>query len=429
MSFAYQISEKLLQYIWQFQLFVNTDFVTAEGMPLNLLHQGSLNNNQGPDFTDGRVSYHETVWVGNIELHVRSSDWFEHGHSSDCNYKNVILHVVWIHDATIELPFPTLVIKDYVDEALLLRFSDLMKIAAFVACDKEIGVVDEIVVEKWKERLLAERLLQKAQLFLKEWEQTKGDWDEVCWRYLAKSYGGKVNGEGFYQLARSLPWKQLKRERADRFRLEALLLGQAGLLEEELLDDYFLSLKKEYAHLTRKWNLQPIRNSMYLLRMRPSNFPALRISQLAGFIHLNEYLLSGFLHTKQIFALKSWMTSAASSYWDHHYRFGDTSAYLVKKTGESFLEAIVINTIVPAVFAFGLHHQDDSFCKLAIEWLSALDAESNGIVDGFKKTGLKVQSAFDSQALIQMKLNYCDKKLCLDCSIGNAVLNKPQQRL
>ena len=416
------MTERLLQYIWQFQYFNLYSLITEEGEELQVIHPGSFNTNQGPDFTDAKIKIHETVWAGSIEIHINTSDWKNHKHSGDKNYKNVILHVVWQHDTDLQLTCSTFVLQDKVPKLLLGKYDELMNVDNFIACQKHIQQINTITWQSWKERLLIERLANRTQLIFHHLKKTNNHWEETFWWLLAKNFGVKLNSIAFEKIAQSVSINILAKHKDQIHQLEALLFGQAGLLDADFTEDYPILLQKEYQFLKKKYNLQKIESSLIFLRMRPSNFPTIRLAQLAMLVHNSLHLFSKIKEAGDVKSIKQLLNVTANDYWHYHYTFDETSAFKKKKLGEQMIENILINTVVPILFAYGHYQNENIYKDKALQWLEDIKAEKNSITTGFAALQVENKTAFDSQALIQLKNEYCTKKRCLDCSIGNKLL-------
>lgn len=415
------MTERLLQFIWQFQYFNQTELITISAESLKVIFPGQYNTNQGPDFLDAKIKLGKTTWAGSVELHLRTSDWKKHRHSGDKNYNNVILHVVWEDDGTGD-KIPVLELKGRVSKLLLQRYKDLMEASSFIPCEKMIHSVKEITWRSWKDRLLAERLTRKASIAEAFLNQNNYHWEETFWWMLARNFGMKVNADAFEAVAKSVPVNILARHKSQIHQLEALLLGQAGLLEESFNDDYPNLLQREYKFLKEKYKLKPVHVPVHFLRMRPGNFPTIRLAQLAALVQNAAHLFSKIKEATSVKEVKTWFTETANDYWHYHYRFDKTSAFRKKELGHSMTDNIIINTICPVLFAYGSYHGEEKYKDKALKWLEKTAAESNSITKGFAKMGIENKNAFDSQALIELKNEYCSKKRCLDCGVGNALL-------
>ncbi len=417
------MTEKLLQFIWQYQYINVVGLQTTNGESLEILKQGSLNHNQGPDFSDASIKISGLQLFGTIELHINTSHWKKHAHSSDKNYNNVILHVVWINDEKDEQQIPTLELQSLVPKILLDKYNFLMQQDDKIPCHSFLPALTELSWLAWKERLVAERLIKKSEAILQSLVTNKNNWEETFWQHLAYNFGLKVNADFFKQIAVSLPNNLLSKNKNQQILLEALLFGQANLLIEKSTNNYVNQLKKEFAFLKKKYNLKPIEGSAYFLRMRPSNFPTIRLAQLAALIAKSNHLFSQIKFANNIKEIKEMFSVLCSEYWNHHYTLKDEeSSFKEKKLGEKMIDLIIINTIIPVVFAVGMYYNDDQLKTKAIHWLQELKAEENSILKTWTEHKIKVKSAFDSQALLQLSKFYCKEKMCLQCAVGTSIL-------
>jgi hypothetical protein len=416
------MTERLLQYIWQFQYFNGVGLQTEEGELLQIIHPGTFNTNQGPDFSDAKIKINNTTWAGSIELHTKTSDWKNHKHSDDKNYKNVILHVVWQQGVNLNLPCSTLVLEDKVSKLLLTKYDELMQSGQFIPCEKHIHQINSLSWQSWKERLLVERLQIRTEAVLEHQQKNNNHWEETFWWLLAKNFGAKLNSVAFEKVAQSVPVNMLAKHKTQIHQVEALLFGQAGLLDENFTEDYPKLLQKEYQFLKKKYNLQKIEASMIFLRMRPSNFPTIRLAQLAMLVHTSLHLFSKIKECSSVNQIKQLLQVTANDYWHYHYVFDEATAFRKKKLGEEMVNNILINTVVPVLFAYGHYHGENNYKDKALQWLEDIKAEKNSITKGFEYLNVENKTAFDSQALIQLKNGYCNKKRCLDCSIGNKLV-------
>jgi Protein of unknown function (DUF2851) len=423
------MTERLLQYIWQFQHFNKAHLVCTTGEALQILHPGQHNHNQGPDFLNAKIQVGHTVWAGNIELHVLASDWLYHGHSSDKNYQNTILHVVWREDTVLPNNFYTLVLNNRVAAELLGQYEKWMLSAAFVPCGHKINTVNTLVFTAWKERLLLERLQQKAQQVQAYLKQTENHWETAFWWLLARNFGATVNSSAFEKIAQTIPITLLARTKGQLPQTEALLLGQAGLLQQDFNESYPRLLTKEFEFLHHKHQLPIAFVQLHFLRMRPANFPTVRLAQLAMLIHHSEHLFAKIKDSDSLDAVKELLNVTAGEYWDTHYLLDEPSPYMPKKTGAQMVNNLLINTVIPVVYAYGAYHGQVRYTEKAIDWMAAITAEKNSITKGFEALGIANQSAIDSQALIQLKNEYCNQKRCLDCAVGNHLLAAQKQLL
>jgi hypothetical protein len=416
------MTERLLQFIWQFQYFNKNELTTSAGEILQIIHTGQYNNNQGPDFLNAKIKIGNTVWAGNIELHLKTSDWEKHNHDADDNYNNVILHVVWENDRQQHNSIPIFELKERVSKILLQRYEELMNSAKFIACEKTIHSVRDIIWKNWKERLLAERLIRKGKTVEIYLQQSNYHWEETFWWMLARNFGIKVNADAFEEVAKTIPVTILAKHKNQIHQLEALLLGQANLLQTDFSEEYPKMLQKEYKFLKKKYNLKQCHSSVFFLRMRPGNFPTVRLAQLAMLVNKSAHLFSKIKEAESVKEIKEWFDVTANDYWHYHYRFDETSSFKKKKLGKSMTNNIIINTVAPVLFSYGNYHSEEKYKQKVLQWLEDISAENNSIIKGFMNLTIENKNAFDSQALIELKNEYCNKKRCLDCAVGNAIL-------
>ena len=416
------MTEKLLQYIWQFQHFNKSALQTTDGEQLEIFFPGNINGDQGPDFSNAKIKIANTTLAGSIELHCRSSEWNKHQHDLDKNYKNVVLHVVFQNDVLIDNGIPVLELQTRISKIMLERYDHLMNATSFIACANSIASVKELTWIGWKERLLAERLTRKSSRVIAMLGQSHTHWEEVFWWLLARSFGTKVNADAFEAIARTISINILAKHKNSIHQLEAILLGQANLLNSEFADDYPKLLQREYKFLRTKYQLKPIYQPVHFLRMRPVNFPGLRLAQLAMLIQQSTHLFSKITEEDDVQVIKRWLKLTANDYWHYHYTFDQQTAYKPKTIGAGMIDSIIINTLVPTVFAYGLLHKDQRMKDKALHWLENLLAEKNSITSGFEQIGVSSKSAYDSQALLELKNEYCNKKRCIQCSVGNYLI-------
>ena len=420
------MKEKLLQYIWQFQYFNKNELTTTDGEPLSIIRQGNFNTNQGADFSEAKIKIGDTTWAGNIELHINSSDWNLHNHSSDKNYNNVILHVVWQHDKEIKdstgNTLPTLQLQERISNLVLDKYEGLMNSSSFIPCESHVHTINDLTLLSWKQRLLAERLESRSAIIFSLLKQTNFHWEETFWWLIAKNFGIKVNSEAFEKIARSLPVSILAKHKNQIQVLESLLFGQACLLEKDFTEGYPKMLQKEYRFYKNKYTLEQPQLQLFFLRMRPANFPTLRLSQLAMLISNSTHLFSKVKESRSVAGVSNLLNVTANDYWHYHYVFDEASAFKKKRLGEQMINNILINTIVPVLFAYGLHHNEQQYKDKAIAWLEEIASEKNVITKGFEALKFSNKNSFDSQSYIQLKNEYCNHKRCLECSIGNSLL-------
>jgi hypothetical protein len=425
------MKEEFLQFVWEHHLFGKSNLKTVDGKPLEILSTGRPNYDSGPDFFNARIRIGDTTWAGNIEIHQKSSHWFQHKHNTDPAYNNVVLHVVEHYDKAVAInseELPTLEIS--YPPALLENFEQLLKSKKWIACEEKLAIVDPFVLRFWYSSLMIERLQSKTQNILGILSQNTNNWNETFYQLLARNFGMKTNAVPFELLARSLPLQTLSKHKNNLFQIEALLFGQAGLLNETLLgDDYFLSLRNEYSFLYKKYNLSGVDAHLWkFMRLRPVNFPTIRIAQLAALIHQSSALFSRILEIDDLNDIRKLFNVTASEYWDTHYRFNKISAEdKPKHLGENTFQNLVINTIAPLLFVYGEHHMNQRMKDRALNFLEQLPPEQNQITDKWNELGIESRSAFESQALIQLKKEYCENKRCLHCQLGTKIITSIKQ--
>lgn len=422
------MKEDILQFIWKFQYFNNSQLVSTSGDAISILHPGTQNFNQGPDFIEAKIKINDTLWAGNVELHVNSSHWNLHHHSSDNNYDNIILHIVWKHDEEIKDAngnhLPTLELETRVSKLLIEKYTQLMETPQFIPCEKLEHQLSNLSLISWKQRLVAERLLLKSEKIIQILQKTNYNWEETFWWMIAANFGLKVNSEMFKKIAQTLPQNLLAKHKNSIIQIEAMLFGQAGLLEKNFEEKYSRMLQKEYRFYQKKYKLKPVDGELFFLRMRPANFPTIRLAQLAMLIHNSEHLFSKIKDASSILDIKKMFDLEANDYWHYHYSFDEQTDYKVKKLGRQMIDNLIINTIVPILFSYGLHHEDEFYKEKAIKWLEEVSPEKNAITKGFEALNYTNKNAFDSQAFIQLKNEYCNHKRCLECTIGNSLMKK-----
>ena len=416
------MTERLLQYIWQFQYFNKTSLQTVEGETVEIVYQGSYNTNQGPDFFEAKLKIGNTLLIGNVELHCKTSEWNTHKHSADKNYANVIAHIVWENDCTLPNNLPTIILQDRVSKILLEKYQKLLNTSSFIPCENSISTVPEITWLSWKERLLIERLEQKSTIVNEYLSKNNYHWEETFWWMIAKNFGIKVNSEAFEKIAQSIPITVLAKHKNQLHQIEALLFGQAGLLDKDFEEDYPILLRKEYQFYKSKYNLQSTNANLFFLRMRPANFPTVRLAQLAMLIVHSVHLFSKIKEIEEVENVKKLLNVTANDYWHYHYNFDELSTYKIKNVGVQMINNLIINTVIPILFAYGHYTKEHNFKDKALRWLTQLTAEKNSRINGFLALQITIKNAFDSQALLQLKNEYCSKKRCLECAVGNKLL-------
>jgi len=420
------MSEELLQYVWQHFLYDQGNLLSTCGQSLEIFNPGQKNTDAGPDFFNALIRIGATLWAGNVEVHLKSSDWYGHKHHLDAAYNNVILHVVLENDRDVVLPdgqaLPVFIPR--IRAEILDRYRLLVHEKTWPACHASLPNVDVVFTISTLDSVLVDRLKEKTMFLTDRLSKNKSNWNETFYQMLARNFGFHVNALPFDMLARSLPLSVLSRHKGSLFQIEALLFGQSGLLNEVLLgDDYFLALREEYSFLAKKYSLKGIECHVWkFLRLRPANFPTVRIAQFAALIHQSQGLLAKITEQNNVESLKAFFDLTASDYWDTHYQFNRSSGNLPKTMGEESKNNVLINTVVPFLYLFGERNNRQELKHLAIELLESVPPEKNQIITRCAELGIPVRHAADSQALIQLKKTCCDRKKCLSCQIGTKVL-------
>ena len=418
--------EELLQYIWKHGLFEKDNLKTTSNEMLEILAVGTWNTDSGPDFFNASLKINGTLWAGNVEIHLKASDWYAHGHNSDKAYDNVILHVVLENDQTIfhvdGSPVPVFVPQ--IVQGLEQSYKQLMAETRWPACHSTLPNIDPIYKYAALSSVLVQRINNKAQRIVETLKRNKNDWNETFYQHLAQNFGFKTNALPFELLARSLPLKILSKYKHDLFKVEALLFGQSGMLNDQLLgDDYFIELRNEYSYLAKLHKLRGIESHLWkYMRLRPANFPTIRLAQFARLIHRSESLFSKLLEMENTDTMIAQFDVATSDYWKSHYKFNTPSKHSPKQLGESARNNPLINTVAPFFFIFGDRSNKQHLKNRALEILERIEPENNSIIDRWKELGFEPLNAFDTQALIELKTNFCDAKKCLHCQLGSKII-------
>jgi hypothetical protein len=422
------MTEDLLHFIWKYKLLKPINLYTTSKTELQIIKTGEHNTHAGPDFTNARIKIGDTEWAGTIEIHKKSSDWFLHNHHTDKAYDNVILHVVYEHDKEIQnskqQPIPCLELKPFLMDGVLEKYENLYKNKQPIPCGTLFTDVPDIIKEPWLERMLVDRLEDKTNFVQELFTFTKNNWDETFYLLLFKNFGFHINSDAFLQIAKSIPLNTLLKHANSTQQVEALLFGQSGLLHKDLKDEYTQNLFKEYNYLKHKYQLIPIPHNLKFLRLRPQNFPTIRLAQLANFILKYQHTFSKIVEATKIEDVKKLFTISVSDYWQTHYTLDELSVFEEKNFGKSSIENIIINTVCPLLFFYGKIKQDESLIEKAVKWYDELKPEKNNITKLFEELSFKPKHAGHSQALIQLNNNYCTNKKCLQCSIGVFILSK-----
>lgn len=417
------MKEEFLHYLWRFHLLQN-QLDTTKNEKVEVLNAGLLNSDAGPDFIQAKIKIGETVWAGSIEMHLKASDWIKHGHHTDKAYNSTILHVVYKCDTDIKLEngetIPCLEIAGKFNAELLEKYERFLKSKKWIPCSGQMANFPKIKLSVFYTRLIIERLEEKTQSILHRLETNKNDWEETFYQVLAGGFGLKINQEIFQKVAESLPLKKVLWHHTDLFQIESLLFGQAGLLQmSSFTDDYPRTLKKEYDYLSKKYNLKPEQGHLWkFLRIRPSGFPTLRIAQFAALFAAHQNLFSKVLETEKIENLRNLFNVSASTYWNTHFRWETESKFQVKKLSLDRVNLLIINVIIPFVFLYAKQRTQEKLMDRALAFLEKLSPEKNKIITNYANEGIEFSSALHTQALIQLKTKYCDKRRCLSCPVG-----------
>ena len=419
--------EEFLHYLWRFRL-LDPKLETVAGEPVTVIQPGEHNRDAGPDFINARVRIGSTTWAGNVEIHVQASDWYRHGHQEDPAYENVVLHVVMNNDLKGKerelLKIPQVEIRDRFPLSIYERYEYFLNNHQRIPCENLIRGLDPFVFGHWADALVSERLEGKCLRFRRSLESSRFDWDETFYRQLAYAFGFRINSLAFEQLARSLPYRLLLRHQGNLFQLEALVFGQAGLLDQAFTGEYPRLLSQEYHFLRQKYSLTPVNPTLWkFLRLRPSNFPTLRLAQFAGLLHRTGKLLDTFLQADNAATLAEMLMVQASEYWNDHYIFDRDSPHRHKLLGLSSVHLLILNLVAPFLFYYGEEKGIEPYKEKGLQLLGELPGENNSVIALFRELGLPVSQASQTQALIQMKSRYCDRKKCLECRIGKALLS------
>ncbi len=423
------IREDFLHYLWKYKYFAVNKLRTTAKETIQIINAGEHNLNSGPDFFNSKIIIDKQTWAGNVEIHVKSSDWYLHHHENDSNYDNVILHVVWLHDIDIyqknNTVIPTLELHNFTSQKILNNYKKLFsKKLKFINCEFDVSSINEFTLNNWLEKLYIEKLEQKSEVIYELLRQSNNNWEAVLFKLLAKNFGLKVNGDSFLNLANSIDFKVIRKEHFKLINLEALFFGQAGFLQEDGEETYHQSLKNEYEFLKLKYHLESLYNGQFqFFRLRPSNFPTVRLAQFAMLYFKQHNLFSKILEANSLKDLYSLFDVKPSVFWEQHYNFTSNSLKRSKKLTEPFIDLLIINSIIPIKFVFQkqIGKLDE---ELFLNLIREIKPEKNSIITKFDGLNIKVKNAMDSQALLLLKSEYCNANLCLQCAVGNFLLNR-----
>lgn len=421
--------EDLLHFIWEFRKFNFLNLFTACGKSVEILNPGKINKLDGPDFFMAKIKIDDTIWVGNVEIHINASDWYKHQHQLDKKYENIILHVVYKNDLKSDFPFPVLELQGKIPPILFQRFLKIMESKSNILCQNYLPEIPNIIKTNWQERLLIERLERKNKEIEALFFETKNDWENTFFRYLGRYLGGSKNKNTFDLLFKSFELNILSKHADNIFQIEAILLGQAGFLEGNHKEEYPNKIKEEYLFLKHKYKLTPIPLFLWDFKsIRPPSYPNIRLVQLAQIIHYNFPFFDKIIQNNGAEINLLFENIAASNFWTNHYLFKPSTQPIIKKTGLSFANMIYINVIFPFLYTYGKLSQKPWMQENALQYIRKLKPEKNHITALFKPNEFENHNAANSQSLIQLFENYCSKKKCLNCSIGNKILREEKTK-
>lgn len=420
-----------MQYIWNHRLWKQSDMTTVDGRQVYVIDQGRWNNDSGPDFFNAKIRLDEETWCGDIEIHIKASDWYRHHHDNDAAYKSVILHVVEKDDAEVTLPGS----NETIPQIRLLCHHDFKEFYAHLVnnsinslpCAGSLGNIEQIRKTEWFTSLAFERLIAKSERIEKLLEQTCGNWEEVCYITFARALGTGINGEPFQRLATNVPLRLFGKHSDNVLAIESVLFGQAGMLNEEIPDNpYYLRLKSEYAFMANKFGLHPIENLNWkMMRMRPANFPHRRIALLAAHLAGGFRMMSCLMSARKLEDVRLIFTKQLTGFWSNHFNF-NSQGNAPTSLSRSTIDSLIINVAVPMIYTFGISqlsgHEGENYQERAIEWLEQLTPEKNAIISMFGNAGISCEDAFTSQAMIQLRRNYCETRKCIYCRFGHELL-------
>ena len=415
--------EEFLYYLWENRL-IDKALQTTEGESVDMVATGYRNTDSGPDFLEARIQIGDKLWAGHVEIHVKTSDWNRHGHQNDKAYQNVILHVVYENDSKVN-DIPTIELRGHFDEMLFANYQRFISSKSWIPCEKSITKVPVFTRLSWLDRMAVERLESKSETVTKILETNQFDWEDALYKLLMRYFGLKVNNEAFEYLSNILPFKTLLKHADNLVQVEAMLMGCAGFLEDDFKEEYPLLLKREFSVMKAKFNLLTIPAERWrFMRMRPSNFPTIRLAQMAQLIHKNGGLFSKIKAAKSTAEVKAMFDVATSAYWETHYRFGVSTESKPKHLGNTTADVLIINAVAPLLFCYGKLHKDESVCETAMQFLEETEAEDNAVIRHFAQCGVTAENAIQTQALLHLYSYFCKRKRCLECRIANVLLHK-----
>lgn len=421
------MKEEFLHHIWKFRLFNQLNLLSTSGETIEIVKVGNHNFDAGPDFFNAQLKIGNTLWAGNVEIHLNASDWKKHLHQHDKAYDNIILHIVYNADEPIYRvsgeTIPTLELKEKIEKKIIQNYLLLKSNSDWIPCEKQVGAVPRLIINNTLDKLLLERLERKSTSIIDSLKINNNNWEETFYQLLARNFGFKTNAEPFELLAKSIPSLLLAKHKNSLLQIEAMLFGQAGLLDEHLEDKYLQALQNEYVFLKQKLKLHSIDAHLWkFLRLRPVNFPTIRIAQFANLIFNSTHLFSKIIETENCGDIKKLLNVDVSDYWHTHFVFDKTSTPAKKHLGDDSVNNIIINTVVPFLFVYGKQKNEVKYVERALQFLEQTAGEHNSIINKWGALKLSVKNAYSTQALLQLKNEYCSHKKCLSCNIGNYLL-------
>lgn len=430
------ISEALLHYVWKNKIFSSFNFQTTHGKVLQIIHPGYSHQDAGPDFKQAILKIGDIIWAGDVEIHISSSDWYKHNHHLDEKYNSVILHVVYHFDKDVLIHnkeiIPTFEIQNFISKELLCKYDSLFQSVQTIPCAQFVknfinnpSDKSQLFFSQLYNRNLIDRLEEKQKMIFKILENSSNDWNETIFKLLTKNFGFKTNDNAFELLSKSIPFKVVKYHSNNHLQIYALLFGQSGLLEDQSEDEYYNALQNEYQYLRKLYRLIPIfKKNWNLLRLRPQNFPCIRLAQLSEILHHSPELFSCIENHTEMNQFETLFINETDQYWENHFHFKKQTHIHSTLLGKPTFQLLMINTIIPLFYAYGTFSGNLDFKDKALDLLSKIEPENNKIVRLYKELGFPVSSAFDSQAILEISKSYCEKKLCLECGIGKKILSE-----
>lgn len=414
------MKEEFIYYLWENRL-LSKNLTTTDGETVDVISVGNRNYNSGPDFLDARVKIGDTLWIGHVEIHTNASDWFRHGHQDDDAYNNVILHVVYYYD-TERLDIPTIEIKGKFDESIYERYNGYLRSRRWIPCEKIIAGIQQFTWLLWLERIVVERLETQVKDVFSKLAANNQDWEETLYQRIMRYCGLKVNNDAFERLAQLLPLRILRKHIDNPLQVEAMFFGCAGFLEQDFTEEYPILLQREYKILKSKFHLTTMPKSYWkFLRLRPPNFPTIRIAQMASMLCLSDNFFSKALTVNDLDSIRNLFNVDVNNYWDTHFQFEKPSNERKKTLGKAAVDVLIINAVIPVLFSYGIYHDNQKLKDKSLGFLSEMEPEDNVVIRKFVSLGVNVSNAQQTQALLQLYNSYCKRRKCLNCRVFSAL--------